>query len=374
MPLESAARVRQNEILRKRVAIAGICLLGLALMGVAFQYRPTTEAFDDFLPIYRASHLLGSPDLFAQTSLNAQGHMYLRTPFYAWLLSPLCALEYRHARLVWLGLMAAAFALAAWLWPGTRWRTALAMCWAFPVLSALGVGQDTALMMLSVAVAARLWMTGREFAAGLAASVLACKLSFLLPVGLVFLIRSRRGAGGLAAGVAAQCAISLGIQGTAWIPQYLAAVRSPMLDHFPARMPSVRALLSGVPFVVAAVAIYGWLIWVVRRVTPAQALTVALPLAVVAAPHCYSYDMAVAVPLLAGVASLGTARGVLALVALTPAPYLFMATTNPSPAGAAILVAAVLAASTAIATNSALASGRSLTLAVPGPDARSGER
>jgi hypothetical protein len=32
----------------------------------------------------------------------------------------------------------------------------------------------------------------------------------------------------------------------------------------------------------------------VRRITPAQALTVALPLAVIAAPHCYSYDMAVA--------------------------------------------------------------------------------
>ena len=95
----------------------------------------------------------------------------------------------------------------------------------------------------------------------------------------------------------------------------------------------------------ASVAIYGWLVWVVRRVSPAQALTVALPLAVIAAPHCYSYDMAVAVPLLAGVASTRSPRGVLALVALTPAPYLFMALANPHPAGAAILVAAVLAGS-----------------------------
>lgn len=65
----------------------------------------------------------------------------------------------------------------------------MAMCWAFPSLSALGVGQDTALWMLSVAVAARLWLTGREFAAGLVASLVACKVSFLSPVGLVFLMR-----------------------------------------------------------------------------------------------------------------------------------------------------------------------------------------
>lgn len=347
--LESPARVRQNGNLRKRAAIAGICLLGLALMAIALHYRPSGPGLDDFLPIYRAGQLLGSPDLFAQNTFHAQGHMYLRTPFYAWLLRPLGALDCAHARGVWMGLMVAAFALSAWLWPGPRWKTVVAMCWAFPVLSAIGVGQDTALMMLSLAVAARLWMGGREFAAGLVASVVACKISFLLPVGLVFLLRSRRGLGGLATGVAAQCAISLGIQGTAWIPEYLAAVRSPWLDQFPARMPSVRALLSGVPYVAAAVAIYGWLLWVVRRIAPEQALAVALPLAVVAAPHCYSYDMAVAVPLLAGVASTRTARGMLALAALTPVPYLFLALDNPHPVGAAILVAAVLASSTVVA-------------------------
>jgi hypothetical protein len=315
-------------------------------MAAAYRYRPSTEAFDDFLPTYRASRLLGSPDMFAQTAFHAEGHMYLRTPFYAWLLHPLGTLEYSLARRLWIGLLVAAFALSAWLWPGPRWRIVVAMCWAFPVLSAIGVGQDTALMMLSIAAAARLWMGGREFAAGLVASVVALKISFLLPVGLVFLMRSRRGFGGLAAGVAAQCAISLGVQGPAWIPEYLAVVRSPWLDQSPARMPSVRALVSGVPFVAAAVAIYGWLLWIVRRIAPAQALTVALPLAVVAAPHCYSYDMAVAVPLLVGAASTRTTRGMLALLALTPAPYLFMAIRNPHPAGAAILVAAVLASST----------------------------
>ena len=285
--------------------------------------------------------------------------MFLRTPFYALLLRPLGALAYPRARLVWLGLMLAAFTLAAWLWPGPRLKIAVAMCWALPVVFALALGQDIALMMLSVAVAARLWISGRPFAAGLVASLLALKITLLLPVALVFLVRSRRGFAGLAAGASAQFAVSLAIQGPAWFPEYLAAVQSPLLDQVPARMPSVRALVAGAPFAAAAAAIYGWLWRMARRVTPALALTAALPLGIVAAPHCYVYDMAAAVPLLAMAASTRTARGMLAIVALSPAPYLFMASANPSAAGAAILVAAVLAGTMALPTEHSGAGGRS---------------
>jgi len=58
--------------------------------------------------------------------------------------------------------------------------------------------------------------------------------------------------------------------------------------------------------------------------------------------------MAAAVPLLASVASIKTARGILAALALSPAPYVFMARDNPSSVGAAIIVAAVLASTTAL--------------------------
>ena len=327
------------------LALAGICLLGLALMAVALHHKPA--GLDDFPPFYRAGRLAGSADLFAQHTFDAGAKMFLRTPFYAWLLRPLGALEYSQARLLWTGLMVAAFALSAWLWPGPRLKIVVAMCWAFPVLVALALGQDIALMMLSIAIAARLWMGGRDFAAGLVASLLALKITLLLPVAVVFLARSRRGSLGLAAGVAVQCGLSLAIQGPAWIPEYLAAVQSPLLDQVPARMPSVRALMGGVPFGAAAVAVYGWLWWIARRMTPAQALTAALPLGIVAAPHCYSYDMAAAVPLLASVVSVKTVRGIIAAVALSPVPYFLMMRDNPSAVGAAIIVAGVLAGTTA---------------------------
>jgi Glycosyltransferase family 87 len=334
----SPSRIRRRRAHAGRI---GICLLGLVLISAALRFRPS--GVDDFPPFYHAGSLAGSADLFAQSAFHAQSKMFLRTPFYALLLRPLGWLAYPGARLVWTGLMLAAFACSAWLWPGPRTKIVMAMCWAFPIVPALALGQDIALMMLLVAVAARLWIGGRQFAAGLVASLLALKVTFLLPVALVFLARSRRGFGGLAAGAAVQCALSLAIQGPAWIPEYLAALQSPLLDQVPARMPSVRAFVGGVPFAAAAAAIYGCLWWIARRVTPAQALTAALPLGVIAAPHCYVYDMAAAVPLLAIAASPRRAGGILAIMALSPVPYVLLAPENPSRAGAAILVAAVLA-------------------------------
>lgn len=327
-----------------RAAIIGICLLGSALIAISLYFKPSR--MDDFLPFYRATHLLGSPDLFAQGNFGAGGLMFLRTPFYAWLLKPLGALAYPHARTIWIALMSIAFGLSVWLWPGSRVRIALAVCWTLPTLFALALGQDIALIMLVVSIAARLWMNGWTFAAGLVASLLALKVTLLLPVALVFLARSRRGFGGLLLGGAVQFAVSWALQGSGWIHEYLAAVRSPLLDQVPAHMPSVRALVGGIPFALIAIAIYGWLWKIARVVSPVEALAAALPLGIIAAPHCYSYDMAAAAPLLTMAASSKSAGGILAAVALSPAPYLLMSTGNPM--GAALVILGVLGATSVL--------------------------
>ena len=336
----------QNCILWKHAPVIGACLAGLVLMTAALSLKPSRV--DDFLPFYRASRLIGDPDLFTQSRFGTAGLMFLRTPFYAWLLRPLGALDYSVARAVWTGVMAVALALSVWLWPGPRARIAIATCWAAPVLFAVAQGQDIALMMFSLALAARLWMSGRVFAAGLAASILALKLTFLFPVALVFLARSRRGLCGLALGTVFQFAASFAIQGPAWIPQYLAALQSPSLDRVPARMPSLRALLGGIPFAAAAALVYTGLWRIARRAGLAQVFTVVLPLGIVAAPHCYAYDVAAAVPLFATVFSRSTVSGILATVALSPAPYLLMSVDNPTSLGAALIVAAILAGALAL--------------------------
>ena len=311
---------------------------------IAFILLQSPASLDDFRPFYRAAGLLGSPDLFTQTQYHAQGLMFLRTPFYAALLRPLTALPYEVAHTVWTWLMAVCFALAFWLWPGSRPRTALAACWSVPVLMALAMGQDIALMLLIAAVALRLWQCGRPATAGLIASLLALKATLLLPVAIVFAARSRRGLITLLAGAALQFAACFAIQGPGWIQQYPSAIRSPLLDQVPARMPCFAAFLAGAPFVVLAAAVYAWIWWIARRETIATAITAALPLGMVAAPHCYTYDMAAAIPLLAAIVGVRSPRGILAALALSPAPYLLMSLDHPGPAGAAILIAAILVA------------------------------
>jgi hypothetical protein len=286
----------------KRHALFIACSVGVLLMVFFLTQKPAS--LDDFRPFYRAARMPASPDIFAQTQYHAEGLMFLRTPFYAALLYPLGRLDYPAARNIWTALMALCFVLALWLWPGERQRIALAACWSVPVMMALALGQDIALMLLIAAVSLRLWQNGRQAAAGLAASLLALKVTLLLPVALVFLARSRRGFIGLLAGSAAQLAACFAIQGPGWIPRYLAAVRSPLLDHVPARMPSFAAFVTGAPFVLLAAAAYGWIWWIARRESPAAAVTIALPIGIIAAPHCYAYDMAAAIPLLAGAAAM----------------------------------------------------------------------
>jgi hypothetical protein len=324
----------------KRSALFVGATTGLLLMAFALTQSPAS--LDDFRPFYRAAGLLGSPDLFAQTQYHARGLMFLRTPFYAALLHPLASLPYAAAHAIWKALMVVCFALAFRLWPGDRSRIALAACWSVPILMALAMGQDVALMLLIAAVALRLAQSHRPAAAGLTASLLALKVTLLLPVAIVFLARSRRGFAALLAGASIQFAACFAIQGPGWIPQYLAAVRSPLLDQVPTRMPCFAAFVSGAPLVVVAVCIYTWIWWIARHETLATAITAALPLGIVAAPHGYAYDLAVAIPLLAASAGLRSPRGILGAAALSPAPYLLMSQDHPGLAGAALLIGAIL--------------------------------
>jgi hypothetical protein len=329
---------------RAHPGVVAACAAGVLLIAFALTQKP--PRLDDFLPFYRAAGLLGSPDIFAQTQYHAGILMFVRTPFYAALLHPLSRLDYAAARAIWTALMAVCFAGFVWLWPGARTRTALAACWSIPVLVALAMGQDIALMLLIAAAALRIWQSGRPLAAGLAASLLALKVTLLTPVALVFLARSRRGFAGIVAGAAVQFAACFVIQGPGWISQYVAAVRSPLLDQVPARMPCFAAFVTGPPLALLALAVYAGIWRIARRQSIATAITAALPLGIVAAPHCYAYDMAAAIPLLAASAGLRSPRAILAALALSPAPYLLLTGDRPGYAGAALLVGAVLLSAT----------------------------
>jgi hypothetical protein len=194
-----------------------------------------------------------------------------------------------------------------------------------------------------VAVSARLLAAGRPSAAGLAVSVIfAVKVTYLPAIALVFVIRSRRVLLALVTGCALQFAVSCRIQGgLSWLHDYAQVMRA-FADPSGAHMPTIHTVLGGgVIFFIAACLIYGCLLEMARSVPIEVALTAALPVAIIAAPHGYIYDFASAVPLFAWVLSLDTWAGRTAIVALTPLPYVLLPNAKFERPVAAILVLTV---------------------------------
>ena len=184
-----------------------LCALGVALMALALWYRP--EEADDFVPFYRAATLASArQSVYEKPSWsprkNAEDRFlpFLRFPAYAEALVPLTALPYSVARAVWIALLILAAAASVRLSPAPRDGLALALAFSFPLANALMVGQDISLVLLIVLAAANIFCAGREFLAGLVASLLCIKVTYLPAAGLVFFAKSRRGTLGLLTGIA----------------------------------------------------------------------------------------------------------------------------------------------------------------------------
>jgi hypothetical protein len=298
--------------------------------------------------------------LFPDTNKRGVYLPYIRIPSYALLLKPLTALPYSAARMIWIGLIVLAFAALVPLFPGTRGNLALALCFSLPVVYAVMLGQDIAFVVLIALAASRLTSSGREFLAGLIASLLAIKPTYLLPAGLVFLARSRRGTYGLVLGTAIQVAISFAVEGPRWPFEYLALLRNPMFDIEPRRMLNVRAITTSLSlppqvYILASIALLVWLWVIARRLELPDALLVALPLGMLASPHSYVYDAVVIIPMLVWLVPCETSGDLAFLFALTPLPYIALMTEK---------VPLVFAGSTTVVVATALAVARTYRAAV----------
>jgi hypothetical protein len=325
-------------------------------MALALWFRPV-EA-DDFAPFYRAAVLASShSSVYANPSWSpekeAEGRFlpYIRIPSYAEALRPLAKLPYAVARRVWITSLILAALGCVWLCQAERNRLAVALAYSFPLADALMIGQDICFVLLIVLAAARIYAGGRQFLAGLAASLLAVKITYLPAAGIVFLAQSRRGAWGLITGTAIQLAVSFAVGGVGWPAEYLALLRSPLLDPEPGRMLNIRAIavllsLPAAVYIIAGAALYAGFWFVCRRLSVADGLTLALALGVIASPHCKVYDGIVLIPLFVRVASLANWEGLLAYFGLTPSIYLMslMGTARLTLGGSSLAVICTLAA------------------------------
>ena len=333
---------------------AAICALGVALMALAASQRLSTE--DDFRQFYRAASLAQSHEsVFARPSFSPATNSessYLpfnRVPSYAAVLGPLASLPYTAARWVWLAISGMAFLACIWLLPCGRDRLATGLAWSFPVAVTFALGQDIGLILMFALAAARVYSTGREFCAGLVASLIAIKVSFLPATGLVFLAKSRRGSLGFGIGVALQLAGSFAIGGMEWPAEYSASLQRSLSAFEVRRMPNVRAIVTSLSlpdalYVLAAASIFIALFVACRKLSFTDAMTLALAAAVIASPYCFIYDAVLITPLLASTASMDSWDGMLAGAALTPMPWLMLMAGNGTMLllGSALATASVL--------------------------------
>jgi len=332
-----------------------VCTLGILLIGLGMWRRP--EGADDFGPFYRAATLAGHGSVYADATWSpaksAPGRFlpYLRTPAYAAALKPFTLLPYAVARWIWIAVLIGAALGCVWLFPSGRERLAVALAYSFPLADALMIGQDISLVLLIMLASARMFAVGSEFGAGLVASLVGIKMTYLPAVGIAFLVRSRRGLAGFLTGTAIQLGVSYAVGGVGWLGEYLAQLRSPLLDPAPSRMLNLSEAVHGLAlpagvWMLAAIGLYAAFWFACRRISLPEALIVALPLGMIASPHCKIYDAVVLLPLLVRVASRRSPAGLLAILGLTPVLYL-MVLMGPPPvvlAGVLVTIAATLAA------------------------------
>ena len=244
-------------------AEAAICVLGV-LVNVALAcnlFLPNAwSGRNDFLGFYAGARLAGSTHLYDRASVQAEhvnaigetGEIqYGRLPVYALALKPLGWLPYRTAYAAWEIVLVAAFLGFLVWWPSQaelpKWFIG---CWSLPAFVSLFNGQDDLLLILWVALGARLLRSGKPLAAGFVLTFFAASkfhLFLMVPLVLVAQRRWRMLAGSVISGCCLLAA-SFAVAGWNW-PLGLYALLtdsriSTGLDH----MPNLHSLLVRTPF------------------------------------------------------------------------------------------------------------------------------
>ena len=307
------ARTIQGLIPRSAVVIL-ICLTGvISLFIIKKLQNPPASGIADFMTLYMGAELAGTHDLYneqagwtAQDNLlgnHSQAVFYLRPPFYALFLKPLLLMSYQHALRVWYGLIAVSLIAFVWIFPVTRSTTLCAACWSDGVSANFAMGQDSALLLVPIAICMRLYAAGQTYVAGLVLSACLIKFHFLVFLPLLILIQKTwRFAAGLATGTLLLIGLSFAAQGPHWPIDYLRALMRPSDQPFRALSFNIRGALLSSPHAVqmhvaASVVVALITAAVCKRVDFNLALACCLLAALLVSWHVYDQDYVLALPL-----------------------------------------------------------------------------
>ena len=281
----------------------------------------------DFSAFYAAGALAFSPDAARLAPIVAwqQAHHLPITPFVyppgmALLYVPFAALPYGLAAALHLAVMLGLLVTAAILGADAlglprRWTVIAALAWG-PAAAGVISGQNTALALLLVVVAALALQRDRQAVGGGLVGLLAYKPQLAAPMVLLFVLRSRWVAlAGVALLVGAQYLAGVIATGgnAAWPADWLATLQSYTGADFAANgwqaisLPALGQhlqLVTGIPgltllgYLLAAIIVAGC-VPAMRRLPILDAVALACACGLVISPHAWVYDATLLLPALA---------------------------------------------------------------------------
>ena len=295
-----------------------LALLACALAGLWWRYAfPVGQAYylagNDFLTDYCAGKLVFTGDLYnpermlatqqAAAGMSSTTLRYIRLPFRALFYWPLAQLPFRQACAVWqlLSIGALIGFLALWRPPAPK-NSILAAAAFLPPLIVVFNGQDLNFVLLWIALAAFDLRHDRPVRAGLWFSLCSVKfhLFLLLPV-LILGRRMWRFGSGLGIGGTVLLAISLLMEGPAWLLRYPSIITDSRVNPAADRMPTLHAFLTyfhaplwveilGVALIALCALV------IIRSVELPYALGVVLAAGPLLAVHAYLSDCSLLLP------------------------------------------------------------------------------
>lgn len=310
---------------------------------------------NDFLGFYAGACLVGGPHLYDRESVrqehiravNMEGEIQFgRFPCFAFFIKPLAWLPYYRAAAIWELLGGAAFVGFIMLWPGgspaRRWPIC---CWSLPAVAAGFGGQDDLILLLWVALSARLLRSQKPILAGMILALCSSKFHLFLLVPVVLLAQGRwRMLSGLVAGMAILLAISFAVAGPNWPWEFYRTLADARISFSLANMPNLHSIIRSFPLLVAAALAFVAGIFVAARAIRSYELAVgvALMAGVLIGFHGYLADGCLFLP---GLISLSAAAAAWvrwpALILVTPVPWAFTQLPEPLPvAGVSLLIVA----------------------------------
>lgn len=242
-------RLRHVANVRWSVLVVAICLavaLGMATSYVLLVHSGAAGPKQtDFVPYYAAAKLVLEGHVNVLYSLPTIGHVeatlvyplqvshggmpYLYPPYFALLLSPVAALPYSIAFLLWLSINVTLLVLSIHLLQQYLGLTgaAAAVLWSaavtfFPVLVALAQGQTSILLLALFLLAFLAARSERHVAAGIALSLALIKPPYVIPM-LIMVLAARRWRILLSFGVSSGILVAVPylITGPAVFPDYV---------------------------------------------------------------------------------------------------------------------------------------------------------